>query len=195
MDLDIETRAIVESLKAELLIEAQAGETLSVILRIPGLDTFFRKVQDRAEELMPDLFDFETEYHVTLAYASGMTMETITAALPEVLDVIAGKSFTLDIGPVTSLVNQKGEGVLYLAVNNDELTDLHFAIRAILTRFGGVFTFPRYIAHVTMGYRPTPIDGQAVEILNLGTPVVGVVAGSKDVKVTRKSGDEWVRVA
>ena len=195
MDLTSDRRSIVADVMADWLREAKAGETMSVILRVPGLDAHFEKVQDRAADLMPDLRDFETEFHVTLAYASGLSMDSIDAAVPEVVEAIRDKSFTLTIGPVTSLVNQKGECVLYLAVNDQGLTDLHFAIRTVLSLGGGVYTFPVFKGHVTMAYRGTPIDEASVSDLNAITPMVSVACGSKDFKVTRKNGDAWERLA
>lgn len=186
--------AVLSDVMTSWLLEAQ-GETMSVILRIPGLDAYFRKIQDAAVQLMPDLRDFETEYHVTLAYASGLSLESITAALPRVVEALRDKSFTFDIGPVQSLVNQKGEGVMYLGVNDSGITNLHFALRKILTEAGAVFTFPGFKGHVTMAYRDTPIDPEALATMNRVPTKIGVMTNPSDFKVTRKAGDEWERLA
>lgn len=188
-DTDYRTATIGSLLEAD-----GAGETLSVILRIPSLDATFKRLQKAAAEVIPDLRDFESEYHVTLAYAGGMTLDALLAAVPEVKEALFGQSFYLRLGPAASLVNQKGEGVLYLRVEDEGLAALHWRLRAILSKRGGRFTFPHFKGHMTLAYRDTPIDAAALEQINQLPTMFDVRTSTSDFKITRKNGEAWERL-
>ena len=83
-------------------------------LFIPGLDRELKAIQSQVAKVTPGLRDLETDFHCTLAYASGLDAAGLTAALPGLRQAIAGRSFDLHLGPLADLTNQKGEGVVYL---------------------------------------------------------------------------------
>lgn len=179
----------------DALCEAVAeGETLSVVLFVTGHDDELRALQDAVAAVAPGLRDFETEYHVTLAYAAGVPPESVHEAVPAARELVARKSFSFEAGPVRDLVNQKGEGVVYLEVESPEIAALAGELRQVLERFGGRFSFPKFRGHLTLAYRDEPITDEERAAMGALSARVSVESGPEDIRITQKDGENWKRL-
>lgn len=176
------------------LAEVQ-GETLSVVLFMDPVKDWLADLQKKVVEKVPDVRELtpKDQFHVTLAYASGLDGEKIEAAVPKIRKVLEGESKpTLSMGPLEVLTNQKGEQVIYLAASSDEVSSLHWRLRKLIEASGGKFTFPNFRIHITLGFRDMALTGE--ELYALRHIASRKVAVPTRVEITTKAGDSWAKL-
>lgn len=172
------------------------GETLSIILRIPeDKAKLVQKVQDKVFSMIPKMGQREQTPHITLSYATGMTKDSIDRIVPKLKATMAQRSFHLVLGPIQELTNHKGELVIYLAAGHPALAEVHGKLRRLIEPAGGKFTWPDFKGHVTLGYRDTALTDTERQKLKLMQVSIPVTITPREVDITRKQGDNWLKLA
>jgi 2'-5' RNA ligase len=169
------------------------AETVSSVLKLDHLHDTLRRAQERVRKIVPDLEQEASgkDFHVTLTYAKDVKPNLVKETAARMRQAIQ------EVGPievalngVESFENPKGEGVVVFKIDHKGLDKLHHRLKAINQESGGVFTFPTYRPHATIGYTPKPLSAQQKKQLAAIAPHP-IVANPTKVDITQKNGDAW----
>lgn len=167
---------------------------LSVIIELKT-NKNLPKVVDQIATLFPEVTKQTTEFHVTVAVADDLPEEKVNEAVAKLKPIISQFRKKLTVGPIDSMENHNKEGVLFADVNCDGLEDLHWAIRELLESYGGKFTYPDFVAHMTLAYLPRLPDAEQKKLLATVELAESFEVNPQDIDISIKKNDEWVKIA